>query len=270
MSNNTRTETFPVNGPINLAGRAGHGSFTVHSRDDITEAIVELVPRGAASDVTERTVVAMRGSTLVVQAPRQGGLFDLIGGRTRDSMDITVTLPSGSAVKISSFTADITVDGRCGTADLAAGSATITAEYVDGDLRVRYGSGNTIVETVSGAVQARSGSGDARFGRVNGALTTATGSGNLDVAEAFGPVHCRAGSGRATLNSVHGDVDAVTGSGTLAIGLPAGQAARLDVTTGSGRVVSELPIDDAPATSDRAITVRARTGSGNVRLFRAA
>jgi hypothetical protein len=60
------------------------------------------------------------------------------------------------------------------------------------------------------------------------------------------------------------------GSGSIAIGLPAGQPARLDVTTGSGRVDSDLPIEDSPATQHNPITVRARTGSGNVRLFRAA
>ena len=31
---------------------------------------------------------------------------------------------------------------------------------------------------------------------------------------------------------------------SISIGLPAGVAARLDVQTGSGEVVSELPIDD--------------------------
>ena len=40
--------------------------------------------------------------------------------------------------------------------------------------------------------------------------------------------------------------------------------------TGSGRVNSELPITDAPAATGDPITVRARTGSGDVRLFRAA
>jgi hypothetical protein len=69
---------------------------------------------------------------------------------------------------------------------------------------------------------------------------------------------------------VHGDVDVASGTGELAIGIPAGQAARLDVTTGSGRVNSELPVEERPATAGRAITVRARTGSGDIRLFRAA
>jgi hypothetical protein len=44
----------------------------------------------------------------------------------------------------------------------------------------------------------------------------------------------------------------------------------LDVSSGTGLVRSELPVEDAPRAGGAAVTVRARTGSGNVRLFRAA
>jgi hypothetical protein len=85
-----------------------------------------------------------------------------------------------------------------------------------------------------------------------------------------GAVRSRCGSGTARLGEVHGDVDLATGSGGLEIGLPIGVTARLDVHSGSGQVTSELPIDDKPTSAEDAITVRAKTGSGDVRLFRAA
>jgi len=44
---------------------------------------------------------------------------------------------------------------------------------------------------------------------------------------------------------------------------------RLDVQTGGGRVDSALPIDDGPRAPAEAITLRARTGFGNVHLVRA-
>jgi len=267
------TRTFPINGPINLLGRIGHGAFTVNAQDGLTEASVTLAPRDKDSDILERTVVELRGPTLVVTTPRQGGIFDLplLGGtHQRDAIDITVAVPSGTAVKLSAHTAALTVNGRCGGADVASGSSTITLAQVDGDLRLRLGSGTARVAGVAGSVQARSGSGDTHFGEIGGSLTSACGSGDLEVATARGSVRARAGSGNATIAAVYGDVDLVSGSGRLAIGLPAGQPARLDVTTGSGRVNSELLIEDAPATQNTAITVRARTGSGDVRLFRAA
>jgi Putative adhesin len=268
------TETFPLDGPINLLGRIGHGSFTVNAQDDLSEATVTLVARSKDSDTLDNTVVEMRGSTLVVHTPRQGGIFDLgiLGGRgrQREAIDITVSVPSGTAVKVSAYTADVTLNGRTGSADIASGSSTISLGEVDGDLRLRYGSGTARVGSVSGSVEARSGSGDATFGPIGGALSAGCGSGNLEVTSVRGAVRSRAGSGTAALGAVYGDVDVARGSGSIAIGLPAGQPARLDVTTGSGRVESDLPIEDAPTTQHNPITVRARTGSGNVRLFRAA
>lgn len=267
------TQTFPISGPISLVGRVGHGSFTVHARDDVTEASVTVVPQSKDSDVLDRATIELRGATLYVTLPRQGGVFDLplFGGRrTRDAVDITVTVPSGAPVKITTLAAPITVEGRCGNADLAAGSSTINLDDVDGDLRLRFGSGSARAKRVSGTVETRAGSGDVELGEVHGALTSACGSGQIDVAVARGPVRFRTGSGGARFGAVYSDVDVATGSGGLSIGLPAGRTARLDVTSGTGQVASELPIENAPKGKGTPITVRARTGSGDVRLFRAA
>jgi hypothetical protein len=268
------TKTIPLTGPINLMGRIGRGSFTVTAQDNVSEATVTLAARTKDSDIVERTVVELRGPTLVVVTPRQGGIFDLalFGGRgnEREAIDVTVTVPSGTALKISTFTADVTVNGRSGSADIASGSSKITLQHIDGDLRLRYGNGTARIERVSGSVEARSGSGHAEFGDIGGSLTSACGSGELTVTAVHGAVRTRAGSGSASLGAIYGDVDVASGSGALTIGIPTGTRARLDVTTGSGRVKSDLPVDDAPRGKGKPITVRARTGSGDVRLVRTA
>jgi len=265
------SKNFPLNGKLSLIARVGHGSVTVDAQDGLTEASVTIEPRSAGSDIVDRISVEQRGSVLAIVAPRQGGIFDLLGGRREaDAVDIHVTIPSGSPVKISSFTASVTIHGRSGAADIAYGSADADIDVVDGDLRLRYGNGAAAVAEVTGSVQMRSGGGDATFGRIGGSLDAGRGSGRLEVGSVRGRVRTRSGSGSAVLSSVHGDVDLASGSGGVEIGLPAGRAARLDVTTGSGRVRSDLPIEHAPASKADAITVRARTGSGDVRLFRAA
>lgn len=263
------TKTFQITTPISLLARIGHGSLRVTALDDITEASVTLTATSEPSEALERTTVELRGTSLEILTPRQGGIFELFGGHSRDALDIEVTVPSGTALKVSTLTADVTVTGRCGNADITSGSSEFSAEYVDGELRVRCGSGSCLVERVSGSVQTKSGSGTARFGEVGGALNSACGSGQLDVGTARGAVRSRAGSGGVTLGAVYGDVDVASGSGELSIGVPAGVSARLDVTTGSGRVDPELPISET-STGGRTITVRARTGSGNVHLYRAA
>jgi ferric-dicitrate binding protein FerR (iron transport regulator) len=265
------THTFPLDGPINLHVRVAHGSVTVDTQDDLAEARVDLEPGKNSADLLEQTTVEMVGRTLTVSAPRQGGIFDLpVFARKGRSVDVHVLVPTGTAVRISTFTAPITIGGRVGGADLAFGSADAGVREVDGDLRVRYGNGTVRAAHVKGSVEIRSGSGSAQLGDVGGALSAGFGSGDLDVRVARGSVRSRSGSGAARLHEVHGDVDLATGSGRLEIGLPAGVSTRVDVTTGLGRVQSDLPIEDAPRSTEQTITLRARTGSGDVRLFRAA
>lgn len=269
-----RSYTFPLVGPIRLQARLDRGSVVVEAVDGLTDARVELTPRRQDSDIAERVEVDLRGDQLVVTAPREGGVFDMLfsANRGRLALDTLIRVPAGTAAKVSTLSADITVRGPAGTLDIASGSADVTVEQVGGDLRLRYGNGHCDVGRVDGSVTSRSGSGTARFGRIEGALSAACGSGELTVASVGGPVRSRAGSGRFTLARVDGDVDLASGSGPMSIGLPAGRAARLDVTTGSGRVDSELPIHDRPGVSvskARPIRVRARTGSGDIRLFRA-
>lgn len=266
------TKTFALSGPINLAARVGHGSLTVHCVDEPTESRVELRSHKGSGEFLERITVEMDGPTLTISAPRQGGVFDLLGDRWRTgaSVDIEVTVPSGTAMKISSFTADITVTGRCAGADVATGTGRVQLEHVDGDLRLRYGASSCTVGRVGGTAVVRSGSGDTRLGEIEGDLQCACGSGRLDAAAVHGSVKSRSGAGEARLGAVYGDVDVASGSGGISIGLPKGVTARVDVHTGSGGLRSDLPIEDEPADRKGAITLRARTGSGDVHVFRAA
>jgi len=262
--------TFPLSGPIDAVVRLGRGSLTVHTRDNATEAVVQLTPRGQGDDVLERFTVELQGQTLSVLGPRQGGLPDLFGGRRKDAVDVVLEVPIGTALKLSTTDADVLVTGRCGRADVATGSAAITLGTVDGDLRLRYGSGDSEVEGVRGSATLKAGSGSAKFGEVSGGLDSQFGSGRLSAAVVRGVLHSRAGSGHVTVGAVHSDVDVAAGSGGFFLGVPAGVAAKLDITTGSGQLHSELPVEDSPATGARAITIRARTGSGDIRLIRAA
>lgn len=266
------TTTFPLSGPINLMVKIGTGSVTVTCRDDLAEATVVLTPRVPDSDILQRYTVEMQGPTLTVTGPRSGGLSDVFTGwrRDRDAVDIEVTVPTRTACKINTGTAPVIIKGTCGGADVATGTGDVTLDTIDGDLRLRTGSADATIESVTGDANTRTGSGDVQFGETGGSLHAGFGSGNLQIGVARGAVRSRAGSGDLRIDAVFGDVDLGAGSGTITIGLPSGVSARLDVTSGSGRVHSDLPIEDQPAAARGSITVRTRTGSGDVRLFRAA
>lgn len=272
------TKTFPLAGlagPVELNCRMGFGSITVHADDDVREAKVVLTPHDPSSDAVAQTVVELRGSTLIVHARKpRGTVFDLpvLVGRAaeRDAIDLDVTVPSGTPLKISSYGADLVVHGRCGTSDIASGIASTQLDHVDGDLRLRYGSGPARTRQVSGSVVVKSGSGAAWFGEVLGDVNMAWGSGSLELGIAHGGVRMRTGAGQASIAVAEHDVEFASGSGGLSVGLPAGQSARLDIVTGVGRLVSDLPVEDAPpAATGRTTTIRARTGSGDVHIFRA-
>jgi hypothetical protein len=267
-------QIFELSGPINLDCRIGLGNVTVRADENSTQASVTLTARASDSDVVERTTVEMRGPTLVVHGPRpRGGLFDVPifsrHSREQDGMDVDVTVPAGTAMRISSYGADIEVTGRSGSADIASGSAATRLDDVDGDLRLRYGSGPATVRRVKGSAEVKYGSGKLNLGEVGGVLDVTCGSGSLQVGVAHGAVRLRTGSGGATIDVAESDVELTSGSGDLSIGLRKGHSARLDVVTGSGRLHSEFSVDDVPPSGAEPATIRARTGSGDVHLRRA-
>lgn len=266
------TQSFPLSGPINLSARIAHGSLLVRAVDDLKEATIEL---DGPPELVERVTVQLDGPTLVVHAPRQGGLADLLAnwrmpGLGDARLDAVITVPTGTALRIATFTAPVTVEGRVSGGELSSGTAPITLDEVEGDLQLQYGTADATVGKVGGSVTIRSGSGNAKLGEIGQNLTAGFGRGRLIVDRVRGAVHARSGAGEATLGAVHGDVDVASGAGSMSIGLPAGVTVRVDVTTGRGQVRSELPIEEQPAQARGAITVRARTGRGDVRLFRAA
>jgi hypothetical protein len=269
------TKSFPLSGPIELSCRLSSGAITVHADEGVTEAKVVLTARDGRSDYVDRTTVELQGSTLVVHGPKpRGPLFDIpvFTGRfgERDAIDAEITVPTGTPMKIASWGADVVVKGRVGTTDIMSGSTTTEIDDVDGDLRLRYGSGPARAHRVTGAVVVRAGSSSLTFSEVAGSIEVGCGSGSLEVGSAGGRVRMRTGTGQATIGAASGDVDFTSGSGGLSVGLRRGQPARLDVVTGAGQLRSELPVEDTPpADTARAITIKARTGSGDVRIFRA-
>lgn len=266
----TKDFDFPLTGPINLQARLGHGSLRVEARDDASTATVRLSARDATSPALDRFRVEFDGPTLVVLGPRQGGLADVIGGwhRTGDAVDVLVAVPSNTAMRITTASADVAVSGRSGGADIVTGTGEVTLDEVAGDLRLRRGNGRSSVGSVSGSVQLRGGQGLTRLGVVFGNIDAGFGNGELVTDAAHGSLRCRGGAGSIAIGAVHADVDVALGSGSITLGLPVGVTARVDMVSGSGQVYTDLPVEIGAAQGRDAIAVRVRTGHGVVRLQR--
>jgi hypothetical protein len=269
------TQLFPLTGPINLDVRIGVGAIVVRAEDDLDSARVELIPQRDDSDVLIRTKVAMDGRTLTVRGPKgQGWSLDRRHGSATcaDIVDVHVSVPSGTSMRLASLGAQATVSGRAGSVVIATGAGTSTVEHVDGDLVARFANGTLDVAKVDGSATLRFNGGQAHLGDVAGNVSLACGDGKVDVDLAHASVRARTGAGAVTINRAGGDIDLATGSGQLSVGLRPGQPARLDISTGHGRLISELEVVKAQPVVDAGepvITIRARTGHGDVRLFRA-
>lgn len=258
------TKNFPLSQQVNLSCRLDSGSLTVRAEPNCSTARVTMTAREPDSDAVERSTVELRESTLVVHGPKN---YES-GRRNRDAMDVEVTVPAGTPMKLTAVSADVEIHGSAGPLDISSGSADVNVEQVQGALRLRGGSGDIEVGLVSGEANIKGGSGQIRIGEAAEALQVGAGSGDIELGVARGPVRLRSGSGSVAIGVIEHDADLISGSGNLAVGLRAGQPARLDVLTGSGRFESDMPVETTPPADGPAINIRARTGSGDVRIRR--
>ncbi|WP_157987701.1 DUF4097 family beta strand repeat-containing protein [Jiangella endophytica] len=274
------THVFTAEGPISLSVGQRSGDLVVTAADT-TEIVVELRPAGHdGDDLARRTEVDHRPGALRIEVPRTTSLL----GRSA-SVDIAVTVPTGTTVNAQSGSGDIRLDGRFADVTAKCGSGDVAVDTCD-DLQVTTGSGDVYVTETAGA-RVRTGSGSIRFGAAGGTVELESGSGSIDVEQpvssgrisaASGDVRIATIDGRVELKTASGDITAhraVEGelrarsaSGNVSVGIVTGTAANLDVSSISGSIHSDLDHADAPAESDRALLLSVTTVSGSIRLNR--
>ncbi len=220
------------------------------------------------------------------------------GRGTEAWADVRIVVPAGKkltamvgvgSVRSAGVTGDLGIDvasarvdvlGHTGILNLDTGSGSADIRDIKGDvLNVDVGSGTV---TVIGATVTRmildSGSGGVEADRVNAQeLTVDVGSGGVRIERATSDrVRLETGSGgvRLELTNSPSSVDVESGSGTVTLILPANLDAELDISTGSGSIDSDFPVQ-VNRFERRRIRgtvgkgtgrVRVETGSGSVRI----
>jgi hypothetical protein len=188
-----------------LTIEAGAGSLRVEGRDDVSGVLA--VGRACASS---RELL----EELVLSAGSSGGDVHLgahypdrrrWGGRGSEaSIDLLVTMPVGTPVRIADSSGEIAVRGS-------------------GDLRVADSSGSIEVQGALGSVQIADGSGDVVVAGATGDVDISDGSGGIEVRAVGGSVSIRDGSGSIEIGQVGGDVRIVAdGSGSIDVRQVAG------------------------------------------------
>lgn len=221
-------------------------------------------PSASPAEAVRQSRIEKLGNRLVVQAPKAWQLRNV-------ALSVTVRAPAGSHVEVRAGAADVTVTGSAGRVDLLTGSGEVKLDRADGSATIRTGSGGVKLGPTLGGLQLRSGSGHVEASSIAGSATLATGTGDVWLGAVSGEVMARTGSGDLSVaDAASGSLDLITGSGEVRIGIRGGTAAEVDLTSSAGRVSSELDVADAAPEGGVKLKVRARTGTGNAVVTRAA
>lgn len=219
-------------------------------------------PGDLAAEAARCTAIDFTGRRLSICSPQNFPLRTV-------PLTIQVTAPAGSSITVRSNSADVAVDGVAERLDASTGSGQVRAQRCTGGVDIRTGSGHVGLGTVLGRLWVRTGSGGVDVVCVEGATgggasTVQTGSGNVRLGAVGHDVRARTGSGDLTVvDASAGDIELTTGSGQLRVGIHAGARAEVDVSSGSGRARSDLPVGGRPSEGEVGLRVRGRTGSGD-------
>lgn len=262
--------TFATPHPVDLEVRNPAGTVEVVATDTATST-VEVRPLSdskEARDLADQTRVQLSadGRRLTVAVPERR--LALFSRSTR--IAITVEVPAGSRARLSAASAESTCRGRLARLEVHTASGTVSAEEVTGLADVRAASGAVRLGATGDAV-VKTASGMVRIGSATGHVRVHVASGRVEVGTAEESVLVQSASGDITVDEVsHGRTELSTASGDLRIGVRAGVVTRLDLVTVSGRVRSELPVEDTPPPGGTPLDIRAKTVSGNILVTRSA
>ncbi|ABW13524.1 conserved hypothetical protein [Parafrankia sp. EAN1pec] len=278
--------TFDTPTPILTVLDVGAGTVRIDA-EERTDTVVTVRPRDPGSDhdtrAAEQTIVDHADGRLVVRGPNRT-VRSLFGGS--GAVVVTISLPAGSRVEARTAAA-LTTSGRLGDCQVHAAGGAVTVERtgglrlrtshaavsvgcVDGDADVATARGPIRVGRVEGAARIQTARGEIHLGEVAGPLTVASGAGPISVERAGAGVNARAGRAAICLGEVaRGTVTLASGHGRLEVGIRAGTAALVDLLSGHGRVRNDLHATDEPGPDEETVSVRARTGHGDIVIRRA-
>jgi DUF4097 and DUF4098 domain-containing protein YvlB len=281
--------TFDSPGPVAVSIELGAGDVRVVASDR-HDTTVEVRPSdaGKPGDVAaaKATVVDYTGGTLSIRAPRRR-LWYTLAGPGRESVDVEVAVPVGSALRVEAGFGAIRCAGALGDCDLKSGGGEIVVEEA-GALNARTGIGNITAEVARRQAEAKTGTGEVRIGKVQGPATIRNSNGGTWLGEVSGDVDVRAANGRISIERAGSSVAARTacgdiflgevGSGTVAastswgrveVGVRPGAVAWLDLQTRAGKLVNELDSSAPPSADEGAVHLVARTSAGDITVRRA-
>jgi hypothetical protein len=241
----TFEKTYQVSGPVDLEVLTRSGDITVRSgpagsvfiRGKIYVGDHWLFGKRQADvgEIQQHPPLRQEGNSIRV---------DYVNARDI-SVDYEITVPAETTLRTRSGSGDQVIEGIHGNTDLQSGSGNIKLENLTGEVRLQTGSGDVRARSIAGAIRGGAGSGDIEIEESgSGDVDLHTGSGNVTVRGIQGAFRAEAGSGDITAEGKQtGAWEIRTGSGNVHIRVPDNAAFDADISTSSGTVEVESPIE---------------------------
>ena len=277
----TFDKTLTVNGPVDLEVLTHSGDVRVHPGSAGTVQIHGKIYVGDRwfGGKREDDVHAIEQNPPIHQEGNNVRI-DYVNYRNI-SIDYEVTVPVETTVRTKSGSGNLTVEGTKGNVDVQTGSGDVRLSNLQGEVRLQTGSGDVRARDIAGSVRGGTGSGDVEIEESGaGDIDLHTGSGNITARGVQGGFHGETGSGEITAEGKQsGTWDARTGSGNVRLRLPANSAFDADISTSSGSIDVNSPIEmtvqGRVGDSHKSIhgkvrgggpLLRVRTGSGDIHI----
>ena len=279
---------FETPEPISAVVEIVVGSVLVEAADRV-DTVVEVRPsdssRPADVSAAEQTRVEYADGRLLVKTPRRWTSYTPFGDD--GSIDVAISLPSGSRVtgkaavatfrstgslgdcRLETSMGDLRVDQAAGVR-LTTSAGDISLERAAGDAELSTGSGTVHVGEIDGTAVIKNSNGDSRVTEVTGELRVKAANGDIAIGSSRASVTAKTANGDIRVGSAGpGSVVAETGLGDVEIAIPEGPAVWLDLDTRFGRLDNALEATGPPGPGEDTVEVRARSASGDITVRRA-
>src|SRR5262245_36930431 len=161
--------TFDTPEPISVTLELGVADIRVAATGR-PDTVVDVQPsdpsKKADVAVAEQTRVEYANGTLLVRSPKGWRQWSPLGARGEGSIDVTIELPSGSAVRGGSGVGALRGTGRIGECRYRTGVGDVVLERT-GEVELKGGAGAVTVEEVVGTAVVKT-AGAIRMGRIDG------------------------------------------------------------------------------------------------------
>ncbi len=238
----------------------GSGSISIEPGPDDT--VVEGSINASDQDFLDAIQIRQDHDQLRITLPNR--LFGT------SSAHLRLGVPPGLSYNIATGSADVTITADMARSRVVSGSGDIGLGLAE-DVSCTTGSGDISIADVRGeAARVNTGSGDLRIHEAHCPVSAKSGSGDVLIGTLrSAELQASSGSGDISVPSTTGSVDLRSASGSLTVGIADDLPAWLDLHSVSGQIRIALEASTQPQDGEPFVSVRARTASGEIAVYRA-